>query len=121
REFIDRYPHLAVELVASQTILNLSEREADLSLNMVRPKHGRLVVRRAGQFGVGLYGSPGYLEKAGVPGSPSDLGKHDFVTYVDELISVPHVRWLPDVTDQPRSRFTSTSLVAQFAAAEAGA
>ncbi len=120
-EFIERFPHLAVELVASQTILNLSEREADLSLNMVRPKHGRLVVRRAGRFGVGLYGSPAYLEKAGTPSERSDLNNHDFITYVDELISVPHVRWLPDVIDQPRTRLTCTSLVAQFSAAEAGA
>lgn len=121
KAFIDRFPSLAVELVASQTILNLSEREADLSLNMVRPKHGRLVVRRAGQFGVGLYGSHVYLEKMGMPEKSTELRDHDFVTYVDELISVPHVRWLPDVVDQPRKRLTCTSLVAQLHATETGA
>jgi hypothetical protein len=54
-----------VELIASQTILNLSEREADLSINMVRPRQGRLMVRRAGQFGIGLYGSRDYLKGQG--------------------------------------------------------
>lgn len=120
-EFVGRHPKLAVELVASQTILNLSEREADLSLNMVRPHHGRLMVRRAGYFGVGLYGSRDYLRKAGHPRDRSELSHHEFITYVDELISVPHVRWLPDIADRPRIRLTCTSLVGQFEAALAGA
>lgn len=120
-EFVSRHRELAVELVSSQTVLNLAEREADLSLNMVRPQHGRLMVRRAGYFGVGLYGSPGYLEKAGHPGARSDLPHHEFVTYVDELISVPHVRWLPDVVEAPDARLSCTSLVAQLEAARVGA
>ncbi len=121
REFVERHPLLSVQLVASQTILNLAEREADLSLNMVRPKGGRLMVRRAGYFSVGLYGSADYLEAAGIPQRRSDLREHAFVTYVDELISVPHVRWLPDIVQNPRTRFTCTSLVAQYEAACAGA
>lgn len=120
-EFIQQYPGLSIQLVASQTILNLSEREADISLNMVRPRRGRLIVRRAGYFGVGLYGSPAYLERAGVPSVLADLRSHEFVTYVDELISVPHVRWLPDIIADPRSRFACTSLVAQYEATVEGA
>ncbi len=120
-EFVGRHPLLSVQLVASQTILNLAEREADLSLNMVHPKGGRLMVRRAGHFTVGLYGSPSYLETSGIPQRHSDLREHSFVTYVDELISVPHVRWLPDVIADPRTRFACTSLVAQYQAARAGA
>ncbi|OAP35890.1 LysR family transcriptional regulator [Sinorhizobium americanum] len=120
-EFTAKYPKLRVELVASQTILNLSEREADLSINMVRPQHGRLMVRRAGEFGVGLYGAPSYVARAGFPDTRKDLERFEFVTYVDELISVPHVRWLPDVTERPRTTLSFTSLTAQLAAAEAGA
>ncbi len=120
-ELVGRHPLLSVQLVASQTILNLAEREADLSLNLVHPEKGRLMVRRAGQFSVGLYGSLDYLETAGIPLRRSDLHQHAFITYVDELISVPHVRWLPDVIDNPRTRFASTSLVAQYEAACAGA
>lgn len=120
-EFVRLHPRLSIQLVASQTILNLSEREADVSLNMVRPQRGRLVVRRAGYFSVGLYGSASYLESAGVPSSMADLRSHEFVTYVDELISIPHVRWLPDVIADPRTRFACTSLVAQYEAASEGA
>lgn len=58
---------------------------------------------------------------AGVPSTLADLRSHEFVTYVDELISVPHVRWLPDVIANPRTRFACTSLVAQYEAAAEGA
>lgn len=120
-ELLERHPLLSVQLVASQTILNLAEREADLSLNMVHPQKGRLMVRRAGQFTIGLYGSSGYLETAGVPQSLPELRHHTFVTYVDELISIPHVRWLPDLIENPRTRLACTSLVAQYEATCAGA
>ena len=120
-EFASKHPKLSIELVSSQHILNLADREADISLNMVRPQRGRLMVRKASQFGVGLYGAPSYLKKVGKPVQLSDLDDHFFVTYVDELVSVPHVRWLPDVVKEPRTRFTSTSIIGQYEAAVSGA
>lgn len=119
--FIGQHPRLSVELVSSQHIVNLSEREADVSLNMIRPQHGRLMVRKASQFAVGLYAAPDYLHSAGVPASIAALEDHTFITYVDELVSVPHVRWLPDVIKSPKVRFTSTSVVSQYEATCAGA
>jgi len=119
--FIGQHPRLSVELVSSQHIVNLSEREADVSLNMIRPQNGRLMVRKASQFAVGMYAAPAYLESAGVPESIAALEDHAFITYVDELVSVPHVRWLPDVIKAPKVRFTSTSVVSQYEAACAGA
>ncbi|QRG07050.1 LysR family transcriptional regulator [Xanthobacter dioxanivorans] len=119
-EFLKLHPNLTVQLVNAQHILNLSEREADISINMMNPRRGRLMVRRVGQFGVGLYGATAYLAQAGHPESLEDLKAHTFVTYVDELIAVPHVRWLPDVIEEPRTRFASTSLIAQQEAARAG-
>lgn len=120
-EFVRQHPNLTVQLVNAQHILNLSEREADISINMINPQRGRLMVRRVGQFGVGLYGARSYLEQAGTPQAIGDLAAHTFITYVDELIAVPHVRWLPDVIEAPRTRFASTSLIAQQAAAQEGA
>jgi DNA-binding transcriptional LysR family regulator len=119
-QFVNRHPQLSIQLVNSQHVLNLSEREADVSINMVNPQRGRLLVRKVGQFSVGLYGSASYLEAAGTPRTRRDLQDHTFITYVDELISVPNVRWLPDVIEKPRARFTCTSLVAQYNAACAG-
>ena len=112
-----QHPQLKVELVNAQQALNLSEREADLSINMMSPEHGRLIVRKVGQFTVGLYGAASYLESAGTPRTLAELQDHTFITYVDELISVPQVRWLTDLVPSPRTPFACTSLTAQYHAA----
>jgi DNA-binding transcriptional LysR family regulator len=88
---------------------------------MVSPEHGRLVVRKVGQFTVGLYGAASYLESGGTPKTVADLQNHTFITYVDELISVPQVRWLTDLVPIPRSPFVCTSITAQYHAACEGA
>jgi DNA-binding transcriptional LysR family regulator len=116
-----RHPQLKIQLVNAQHALNLSEREADLSINMMSPQHGRLMVRKVGQFTVGLYGAASYLESAGTPKTVADLQHHSFITYVDELISVPQVRWLTDLVPSPRTPFVCTSLTAQYHAACDGA
>lgn len=115
--FVNRHPQLKVQLVNAQHALNLSEREADLSINMVSPEHGRLIVRKVGQFTVGLYGAASYLAAAGTPKTVADLQNHSFITYVDELISVPQVRWLTDLVPDPKTPFVCTSLTAQYHAA----
>jgi DNA-binding transcriptional LysR family regulator len=120
-QFVRKHPQLSIQLVSAQHVLNLSEREADVSINMVTPQHGRLRVRKVGQFSVGLYGSRSYLDTFGTPKSRKDLQEHTFLTYVDELISVPKVRWLPDVIEKPKTPFACTSLIAQYQAACAGA
>ena len=119
--FVNRHPQLKIQLVNAQHALNLSEREADLSINMMSPEHGRLIVRKVGQFTVGLYGAVSYLESAGTPKTIADLQDHTFITYVDELIAVPQVRWLTDLVPSPKTPFVCTSLTAQYHAACEGA
>lgn len=119
--FIEQHPRISVQLVTAPHILNLADREADLSINMMSPEKGRLVVRKLSQFCVGLYASEGYLSQHGLPQSESELEAHTFITYVDELLAVPSVRWLPDVIPNPKSRFACTSLVGQLEATLGGA
>ena len=79
-EFVNRHPKLSIQLVNAQHVLNLSEREADVSINMISPERGRLAVRKVGQFTVGLYGSPEYLKSAGSPQTVEELQNHTFIT-----------------------------------------
>ena len=120
-DFLVTHPQLSVQLVTAAHLLNLAEREADISLNMVKPQRGRLNARKVGQFTIGLYGSPSYLDRVGVPASLTSLTDHDFVTYVDDLVVIPHVRYLSEVVEEPRSRLACSSLVAQLQATRSGA
>jgi DNA-binding transcriptional LysR family regulator len=120
-DLVAAHPNLSVQLVTAPHILNLSEREADISINMMKPQRGRFLIEKLSQFSVGLYAAPTYLERSGIPESIEELPAHVFVTYVDDLISVPYVQWLPDVVDKPRVQLSCSSLVAQFHATCAGA
>ncbi|MFP1681782.1 LysR family transcriptional regulator [Alloalcanivorax sp. C16-1] len=114
------HPNLSIQLVTAPHIVNLAEREADISLNMMEPQRGRFLVEKLTRFSVGLYAAPSYLERSGQPGSLRDLADHTFVTYVEDLIEVPYVQWLPDILDSPRVRLSCSSLVAQFQVTCAG-
>lgn len=119
--FAAAHPHLRIELVTAARPLSLTDHQADLSLNMVRPRDGPLRVRRVGEFDVGIYASADYLQARGEPQSLADLASHAFVGYVHDLQSVQETRWLNHWVATPTFVFASTSLPAQARAVAAGA
>jgi DNA-binding transcriptional LysR family regulator len=100
--------------------VHVSRREADVFLSFFRPEGRGLVTRRLGRFGLGLFASPAYLAVHGAPRSTADLERHEFVSYIDDLIQVDAVRWLDEVIREPRVAFHSNSMIAQMSAAAAG-
>lgn len=116
-----RHPELLVELVTSPALINLTKREADVSLSFVPPRGPRLQVRRVGSFALFLYAAPAYLAAHGTPAEPEELASHEFVDYVEDLVQIPEVHWLLDVVSAPRVCFRSSSMYAQATAAAAGA
>ncbi len=87
----DAYPGLTIELVAMPRAFSLTKREADLAIALSRPPSGRLHAQKLADYELGLYGSPGYLERHGVPQDKSDLTGHRFVAYIDELVFAPEL------------------------------
>lgn len=119
-EFHRTHPGIMVELVTSAQLLNLTKREADVSLSFVHPAGSRLIVKKVGRVDLCLYGSPAYLARHGMPRSIDDLKQHRFVAYIDDLIHIDEVKWLFDAIDDPNVVFRSTSMIAQHNAAAAG-
>lgn len=119
-DFNAQHPDILVELVTERHLINLTKREADISLSFVPPIGPRLDVRKAGTFRLGLYGSDLYLKKRGVPQNTSELAEHDFVDYVIDLIAIAKVHWLLDVIEPEHVVFRSSSMTAQQNAIAAG-
>jgi DNA-binding transcriptional LysR family regulator len=105
------YPLVALELVTSAHPFNLSRREADIFLGIFRPSGRGLWARKIGEFELGLYASPAYLKRHGVP---------VFVDYIDDLVAIDAVRYLAELVGSPRVVFHSNSIIAQQHAAIAG-
>jgi DNA-binding transcriptional LysR family regulator len=115
-----RQPGLLVELVTSAQLLNLTKREADISLSFTKPQGPRLAIELIGTFQLKLYAGADYLERHETPTAAADLAAHEFVDYIDDLVAIDAVRWLADVIRDPIVTFRSNSMIAQQNAAAAG-
>lgn len=120
-DLADRHPDLEVQLVAMAGSLNLSKREADISVALSPPREGRLVSRKLTDYRLGLYASPAYLDARPPILKRTDMSGHRFIGYIDELLYAPELDYMqaPDV--EVRVRLQSSNLIAQLQAALAGA
>lgn len=80
RSLRDALPEIQIELVASNAVENLLEREADIALRMVRPRQGALIARRLPDQPLALYAHRDYLQAHGRP-TPATLQRHEWVGY----------------------------------------
>lgn len=119
-QFYALYPGIDVELVAGTQFLSISKREADLAITLSRPRMGRVVAGKLCDYMLHLYGSGSYLKRKPAIKTIADLNDHALIGYVDDLIYAPQLRYLDEVVPQARVKFRSSSINAQFAAADAG-
>ena len=74
------HPEIQIELVASNTLENLLEREADIALRVMRPTQTGLVARKLADLPLGFYARRDYIEARGKP-SRATMHRHDWVGY----------------------------------------
>lgn len=118
--FVDRYPDLDLQLVATARLFSLSKREADIAISLTMPKEGRIVGRKLLDYRLGLYAAPGYLGRFPEITSRQDLTQHRFVGYIEELLFTPELDYLPQVSPRISARFRSANLIAQVNATLSG-
>ena len=114
-----RYPELDVQLVGTNQILNLAQREADVAIRNVRPKHRSLAARKVCVLGGCVYASKLYLERRGTPRSPAALEGHDVLVY-ETLGGMPGFEWMRDPARGGRIAFRANDPEALVGAATAG-
>jgi DNA-binding transcriptional LysR family regulator len=77
-DFIARYPAISLELDLSPRRVDLIGENFDLAMRMGDlPDDASLAARRVANLSFGLYASPGYLKRRGVPRTPAELMDHD--------------------------------------------
>jgi len=88
-----RLADLELELVVGNQVADLSRREADLALRLVRPTSPDLVVKLVGRITFGLYASTAYLARRPAREPHDDLRGHDVVVYSGPLARSPEGEW----------------------------
>jgi DNA-binding transcriptional LysR family regulator len=99
-----RHPEIMVELIPDPRELSLSMREADISVRLKQPDQHDLVVRRIGTMAFGLYASPDYLERNGMPDFQAGCPGHYLITQLEDIQDATQTGWLTDLA--PLSRVT---------------
>src|SRR6266478_8123518 len=114
-----QYPELDVQLVGTNQILNLAQREADVAIRNVRPKHKSLATRKVIALGGCVYASKLYLERRGVPRASDALEGHDVLVY-ETLGGMPGFEWMRAPGHGGRIAFRANDPEALVGAATAG-
>ncbi|MCA3071128.1 MAG: LysR family transcriptional regulator [Rhodocyclaceae bacterium] len=75
-EFNRRYPDIRIEMRNSGSVVDMHLSGADLHFRIGPVADSSLVVRPLARLRFGVYASPGYLARHGIPASPEQLRAH---------------------------------------------
>ena len=75
--YLAAYPKTSVELIVANRVVDLIADGVDLAIRAAELKDSTLVARRFMPFIGGLWASPAYIKRRGMPKVPSDLENHD--------------------------------------------
>lgn len=80
-EFLQRHPQAAIELTLNDRFVNLVEEGYDVAIRIGQLVDSSLVARKLAPVRVCVCASPDYISTHGAPGQPSDLSRHNCLTY----------------------------------------
>ena len=100
-------PDIEIEVVASDQVENLLERDADIAVRMFRPEQMDVITKRLGEVEFGAYASHDYIESRGHPKDLTDLAGHDFIGFDTHLTLINFFRSIGIKVDRHFFRFRS--------------
>ncbi len=118
--FCERHPAIQVELLIVPRFINLSQREADLAINIERPQSAGQLCSKLTDYRLRLYATQAYLARHAPIKALSDLARHCLFGYVEELAFSAELRYLTSIAPQAPTLLRSTSIVAQYNAVREG-
>ena len=105
------YPELVIELMPSNRIEDLLQREADIAVRMQRPSQGVLIARRIGDVELGLYAHKRYLKRRGKPANIEELANHALIGFDKETAFIRSVKsQLPELRRELMALRTDSDL-----------
>lgn len=78
--FSRKYPRIETQLQLTANPPPITDEAYDVCIRFGEPPDSRLIARRLAANRRLLCASPAYLARAGVPGNPAELGRHNFIS-----------------------------------------
>lgn len=116
-ELCDAHPRLRIQVLSSIGYADLTRREADLALRIVRPAAGDFVATRLSTQGWTLVASASH---ASALGRLRDPDATRWVTWGEDLAHLPDSRWIAANVDRSRVVLETSSMTAQIEAVRGG-
>ena len=76
-----RHPEIQIEVVVSNHVENLLERQADIALRHTNPTQSGLIARRIGELEIGAFAHADYLARIGNVVDPERLDSYHWIGY----------------------------------------
>jgi DNA-binding transcriptional LysR family regulator len=92
-KFTEAYPQIEIELSISDKIIDFVEEGFDLAIRLGIQRDSRLVAYKLEDVFLGVFGTPEYLKKNGIPRSLNDLEAHDCIQYISPNTGRP-LMWI---------------------------
>ncbi len=110
-EFAELHPHVRVQLIVTNEMLDLLKGEADIALRVgVRPTGDGLLVRKLGVSSWTFYCSRQYAAAEGIPKSLDDLKLRSMVAGEGNIANAPAIKWVLDNCPPSKIQSFSNSL-----------
>ncbi len=119
--FQREHPDIRIDFITASGFLNPSKREADIAVMLARPRRGRLVAAKLGDYRLQLYASADYLDSRAAPLSADELRGHALIGYVPEFIYAPELDYLSEIGAELEPAVRSTSINVQHRLIASGA
>lgn len=99
-EFMQRHPHLNLDIESTDQYVNLNAENYDLAIRMGQLADSRLVSKTIANNDHYICGSPKYLQQYGIPKHPIELQNHQGLLYISRE---PHGMWQLPINGQYQS------------------
>jgi len=116
-----KHPELKIELVLTNRVQDLLQREADIAIRMTQPTQDVLIARRVGMVKLGFYAHKKYLKERDAPRTLADLTKHTLIGFDEETPFLRAARKAVPAWNRDAFALRSDSDLAQLALIRAGA
>ncbi|MDY0882138.1 LysR family transcriptional regulator [Dongia soli] len=80
-KFLDLYPAVKLNIVLTDTVIDLLEQRTDVAVRAGPLKSSRLLARKLGETRMTIIAAPSYIERHGLPQKPADLARHNLLTF----------------------------------------
>lgn len=80
-EFLARYPQVTLDLVLTDTVVDLVADRTDVAIRAGPLRSSSLVARKLGETRMAVVAAPDYLARRGTPRTPQDLAGHNCLTF----------------------------------------